>query len=54
MLVAKSAVEKEKDVLFNEIRHLVSSQHGCPKHMTIVDLNVMLAILKVKQYDDYE
>lgn len=54
MLTAKSTVDKEKDALFNEIRHIMATQHGCPKHLTITDLKVIQAILTVKQYDNCE
>lgn len=49
MLTAKSAAEKEKDELFKQIRHIVASQHACPKHLTMVDLKVIMTILTVEQ-----
>ncbi len=54
MLTARNAAEKEKDTLFNNIRHLIAKEHSCPKHLTMVDLKVIMAILTIRQYDDAE
>ncbi len=47
-------VQKEKNEIFNNIRHMIAKEHSCPKHLTMVDLKVILAILEVKQYDNAE
>lgn len=48
MLSAKSAVEQERHDVFKDIRHIVSTQHEAPKHLTLADLYLILATLKGK------
>ncbi len=45
MLTEKDAVQKEKDVMYKEIRHLCSLC-TCPSYVTITELKYILSILK--------
>lgn len=45
MLTAKSAVEKEKDATWKEVRHLISSKYCCPMFLTQANLLAILALL---------
>lgn len=45
MLTEKDAVQKEKDDLYHELRHLCSLC-TCPSFVTITELNYILSILK--------
>jgi len=47
MLTEQAAVEKEKDELFKQLRHFVSTQHSCPKHLTLSELYSILVLLKL-------
>lgn len=45
MLTVKDVVQKEKNLLYKEIRH-VASLCTCPSYITITELKFILDILK--------
>lgn len=45
MLTEKDAMQKEKDALLSQIRHM-ANLCTCPSYITITKLNYILAILK--------
>lgn len=45
LMTEKDAVQKEKDSLYKEIRH-VASLCTCPSYITITELKFILDILK--------
>lgn len=47
-LTAKSAHDKERQKLFEELRHLISSKHQVPDHVDMDDLYKILGIIKDK------
>lgn len=45
MKPTKTLAEQERQKLFEQIRHLISSKHQCPENLSHNDLLVVLATL---------
>lgn len=45
MLTEKDAIQKERDQIYHELRHLCSLC-TCPSYISITELKYMLAVLK--------